>query len=320
MMTFSVMVLFAHAHLRSGEESASGVHLLQKEAPAQSIAVVITTKDRIGYVQLCAMALEGTIPARDIWIYDDGSTEYTSVDLKSWFGEGTNLFTLPGSKESHSWHQALDHVLSTGRYDVALSLDSDMVVEPSWAQRVSNVLAAKPRFFLSAYHSAEHRTNSCDGDLCTMKDMGSAGSLWTKEFADEVRNGINHHELQGESDWDVVAFCQKQNIEMKTMKNSAVAHVGMYGSNGDASRREKALGFPAEKLAPKVRELYQRFLNGAAPEKLAFRSSVGTFVLAPKSQHFVKAKAGASVELVDGPGHIAAKRAPSVSVSVSVSH
>ena len=45
-----------------------------KEVPAETIVVAVPTHNRIGYVQLTSAALKGTFPAKDIWIFDDKST------------------------------------------------------------------------------------------------------------------------------------------------------------------------------------------------------------------------------------------------------
>jgi len=62
-------------------------------------------------------------------------------------------------------------------------------------------------------------------------------------------------------DWGWTKWLQTQKIPQYAMKKSLVLHVGMHGTWGVDSAREKSIGFPMHTLSPDVRKRAEMFLN-----------------------------------------------------------
>jgi hypothetical protein len=63
-------------------------------------------------------------------------------------------------------------------------------------------------------------------------------------------------------DWGWTEWLRKQKIPQYAAKDSLVLHVGMHGTNGADSKREKSVGFPMDKLTVDVRNRAEMFLKG----------------------------------------------------------
>ncbi|CAD7971587.1 unnamed protein product [Amoebophrya sp. A25] len=98
------------------EEEEGGRHRVKKRDHAgraeYPVIAAIATYNRIGYVQLCARALRGTISPENVWVFDAASTEYSAEDLRQWFG----------TPHVHSWphRDATAQTLAVIKYLAAL--------------------------------------------------------------------------------------------------------------------------------------------------------------------------------------------------------
>jgi hypothetical protein len=301
--------LVINPFLGKGKKSALP-HYMPTNAKSSigSIAVMVTSKDRIGYVMLCAKALQGTISTTDIYVFDDGSTQFTHDDLKKWFGP--NVFKSPRLGPDANTVSSL-HVVFKRGYDYVVNLDSDLILNPHWMTRFRAVIAQQrakeveiglnrsirdKRRWWSFYHSQHphhkllHGTN-CSADLCRMDSLGFAGTIWSKDFFNEAmqhtadRRGekcrfTSDHALAacyGTRDWAISSYCRAKGIPMIVFRQSQILHVGLFGFHGKGTgNAEIASGFQMEELEPGIANIAQRFLEGSKPNarvEVSFSSS-----------------------------------------------
>ncbi len=223
------------------------------------IAVAIPTYNRAGYVQLCAAALNKTIDPNDVWIFDDHSTEYTAGDLQKWFGSHSVQRNAKRFKADKQARHILEWFVGTD-YDWLITLDSDLIVRPDWLELLRGMLP-HTQGVMSLYHSGNpnHPTLHCDPNLCEMKSLGNAGVAWSKVLAKKML--VDMTQSDG-FDWGWTEWLRKQKIPQYAAKDSLVLHVGMHGTWGADSKREKSVGFPMDKLSPDVRGRAELFLKG----------------------------------------------------------
>tara|TARA_B110000090_G_scaffold7060_3_gene7368 strand:+ start:24273 stop:27977 length:3705 start_codon:yes stop_codon:yes gene_type:complete len=223
------------------------------------IAVAIPTYNRAGYVQLCAAALSKTIPSNDVWIFDDHSTEYTVGDVQKWFGSHSVQRNAKRFKADKQARHILEWFVGTD-YDWLITLDSDLIVRPDWLELLRGMLP-HTQGVMSLYHSGNptHPTLHCDPHLCEMKSLGNAGVAWSKVLAKRML--VDMTQSDG-FDWGWTEWLRKQKIPQYAAKDSLVLHIGMHGTWGADSKREKSVGFPMDKLSPDVRGRAEMFLKG----------------------------------------------------------
>lgn len=235
-------------------------HQASKSIP--KIAVAIPTYNRAGYVQLCAAALTKTIDPNNVWIFDDHSTEYTAGDLQEWFHTENVQQNTERFKADKQARHILEWFVGTD-YDWLITLDSDLIVRPDWLELLRGMLS-HTQGVMSLYHSGNpnHPTLHCDPHLCEMKSLGNAGVAWSKVLAKRML--VDMTQSDG-FDWGWTEWLQKQKIPQYVAKDSLVLHVGMHGTWGADSKREKSVGFPMHELSNDVRQKADIFLKGINP-------------------------------------------------------
>lgn len=223
------------------------------------IAVAIPTYNRAGYVQLCAAALDKTIPSNDVWIFDDHSTEYTAGDLKKWFRTKKVQQNTEHQKADKQARHILEWFITTD-YDWLVTLDSDLIVHPDWLELLRGMLP-RTQGVVSLYHSGNpnHLTLTCDNSLCEMQSLGNAGIVWSKVLATKMLSEMSQSDG---FDWGWTEWLRKQKIPQYAAKDSLVLHVGMHGTWGADSKREKSVGFDMSRLTEGVRQKAEAFLRG----------------------------------------------------------
>ena len=227
------------------------------------IAVAIPTYNRRGYVQLCAVALNKSIDPNDVWIFDDHSSDYSIDDLKKWFHTENVQQNTERQKADKQGRHILEWFITTD-YDWLVTLDSDLIVRPDWLELLRGMLP-RTQGVMSLYHSgnSNHPTLTCGNSLCEMQSLGNAGIVWSKVLAKRML--LDMTQSNG-FDWGWTEWLRQQKIPQYAAKDSLVLHVGMHGTWGADSKREKSVGFPMEKLSPDVRGRAEMFLKGMSPD------------------------------------------------------
>ncbi len=242
----------------------------------QRIVVAIPTHNRIGYVKLCAEALKNT--TNDVWVFDDYSSEYTSKDLKKWFNTEHVYRNHKRFKADKQARYILEWFVGTD-YDWAVTLDSDLIVDKHWLTKLRNILP-NTQGIVSLYHSGNpnHPTGDCYNGLCEMKTLGNAGVVWSNKLARKML--LEMKKVHG-FDWGWTEWLKKNNITQYAMEKSVVLHVGMHGTWGIDSKREKSMGFDMSRLTKSVRQKAEAFLNGAKP--ISIRNDFAIIIIADQN-------------------------------------
>ena len=251
--------------LPSEVEASTPVLRKQKRPPKEdSIAVAVPTHNRIGYVQLTSSALKGG--AENVWIFDDTSTEYSTNDLRQWYGTEHVWQSKKHLKADAMARHILEWFLTT-KYDVLVLLDSDLLVSPNWLSKLRDGLRESTGL-LSVYRSGapKHKSSSCDAVLCRQPSMGNAGTVWRRALAKRMLSEMPNRD--GGFDWGWSEWCSNNNIPMEALKESAVLHIGVHGSWSHESTVEKSVGFPMKELSVDVRERANIFLKGGKPHRI----------------------------------------------------
>ena len=236
-----------------------------KEVPAEdTIVVAVPTHNRIGYVQLTSAALKGG--AENVWIFDDKSSEYSKDELRQWYGTEHVWQSKKHLKADAMARHILEWFLTT-KYDVLVLLDSDLLVSPNWLSKLRDGLRESTGL-LSVYRSGapKHKSSSCDAVLCRQPSMGNAGTVWRRALAKRMLSEMPARD--GGFDWGWSEWCAKNKVPMEALKESAVLHIGMYGSWSHESSAEKSVGFPMDKLAADIRRQAETFLKGRKPNAI----------------------------------------------------
>lgn len=223
------------------------------------VAVAIPTYNRAEYVKLCADALHGTVDTKDVWVFDDHSSDYSTSDLKKWFCTENIHRNEKRLKADGQARAVLEWFVKTD-YDWLVTLDSDLIVRADWIS-IFKKMIPKTQGVISLYHSGNiknHPALKCDDDLCEMKTLGNAGVAWSRILATKM---LTQMKQTDGFDWGWTKWLQTQKIPQYAMKKSLVLHVGMHGTWGVDSAREKSIGFPMHTLSPDVRKRAEMFLN-----------------------------------------------------------
>ncbi len=238
----------------------------EKSVPNEPrIAVVVPTYNRRGYAKLCAKALSKTIDHNDIYVFDDHSDQFSTDDLQSWFGTTNvrqNEKRLKPDKQARS---IVEWFVDT-EYDWLVTLDSDLIVRPDWLSVLKSHLHLTEGV-ISLYHSsnvANHRTIGCENGICEMKSLGNAGVVWSRGLASKMLQTVSDG---GGFDWGWSDWLRKNDVTQYAFEKSLVLHVGMHGTWGADSRREKSKGFDVSILSEPVQALAKLYLKGLHPDK-----------------------------------------------------
>lgn len=205
------------------------------------IMIGIPLHNRRGYVKFHSKVVTqyNNINSKDIFIFDDASTEYDEVQLRKWYGKDIHYFRSTTRLKADKNTRALFTHFAKSNYDILLTLDSDLILDNQWKQFIYGNIDKSG--VLSLYHSniGHHKTFNCNGNICQKRSMGNAGAVMTKSIVIEM---LKHH-TSPMFDWGWVAYFKKRGINMYVPKNSLVLHYGKIGQNNGCNTRELAKGF-----------------------------------------------------------------------------
>jgi len=261
-----------------GEPPKAGGQNDMFDRAGSRVFVAIPTHDRRGYVKLCADAMRGTSDPADVHIFDDLSTAFSVSELSGWFNvtadhvilnQGAPLMADGNAKRILETFLGLS---AEANFHYLLTMDSDLIVEPTWRYRLLSALVQSPGSIVSIYHSASavHKALSCDMGLCKMPSLGNAGTVWPRELAQAMVGELvgDDHNIT-DIDWQWSEWCKTNQVPLVALENSAAEHVGQWGQNTPVvkTEREIAFGFPVETLSPELQTKVKQYLEGANPDE-----------------------------------------------------
>ncbi len=203
-------------------------------------------------------------------MFDDNSDAYNASHLRSVYQTKNVFVTSHNLNPDTMARRILEWFVSTS-YQILVLLDSDLVVAPRWLEALHKGLSHSKGLF-SLYRSVVdwHKTKACGTFLCQKTSLGNAGTVWRRDIAlkmlsDMPRRNywIDWHKSGFDTDWS--RWCNENNIPLEAVKQSAVLHVGLFGSWSGASRKEKAFGFPMAFLSEDIRLRAEEFMSGKVP-------------------------------------------------------
>lgn len=208
----------------------------------KSIMIGIPLYNRRGYVKFNAMVLKNynDVDSKDIFIFDDASTEYGEDQLRKWYGKDIHYFRSKKRLKADKNTKRLFTYFSKSNYDILLTLDSDLILDKKWKMFIYDHI--DKHGILSLYNSGLHQTLSCNGEICEKIRFGNAGAVMKKSIVVKMFED-KHVRSSPTFDWAWIKYFQTHGVKMVVPKNSLVLHYGKIGQNNGCNTRELAKGF-----------------------------------------------------------------------------
>lgn len=234
----------------------------------RSINIVCTVKNRYKYVKFLAESLKWlkAYDHADIYIFNDGSTEFTSNELKQWMPfavvHETNL-NHPDMNTRWSWESFLNSMSG----EILVNLDSDMLLHPKWYEFIIEHMPGS-NTALSLYNSKNHKSISCNEFTCKKEITGAAGTVLHRSLVDEILQNVNTaKDKPGAFDWGYLDYFKKHGITITVPKNSLALHYGMYGAHGSGNHVEVANTFDFSPFPDYITKKAKAFLDNEKPDR-----------------------------------------------------
>lgn len=234
----------------------------------KSIMIGIPLHNRRGYVKFNAMVLKkyNDIDSKDVFIFDDASTEYGEDQLRKWYGKDIHYFRSKKRLNADRNTKRLFTYFSKSNYDILLTLDSDLILDKKWRMFIYDHIDKYG--ILSLYNSGLHQTLSCNGEICEKIRFGNAGAVMKKSIVVKMLED-KHVRISPTFDWAWIKYFQTHGIKMVAPKNSLVLHYGKIGQNNGCNTRELAKGFNRSILPSWIKlRLYFYFDKCSKPDIL----------------------------------------------------
>ena len=234
---------------------------------SDSIMVVATVKERVGYVRLLAATLEWlrVYEFSPVWLFVDETAAFGISDVRAILPRAivskvVHEF-LPRTSPDMSTRVAFEKFYESD-YDILVNIDSDTALHPAWREFI---LAHINQSYgvLSLYNSAAHPMRSCSNGLCVKDTVGAMGVVMTRQMVGKILQNVPRR-LKA-FDWGFVDFFRSNGITALVPQNSLALHYGMHGSNGNGSHIEHAVGFDESVFPDAIRQRIEFFLQGGRP-------------------------------------------------------
>jgi hypothetical protein len=176
-----------------------------------NIMIAIPTYNRFGYTKFHAEVIRNyhKIPANELYVFDDCSTEYGENELREWYGNDINFFPCKKRLKSDANIRRMFEYFATSEFDIIFSVDTDIIFQKNWKKFIVDNIDSTDGV-MSLYHSnaPHHKTDNCNNHLCEKKSMGSAGTVMKKSI---VKKMLKSHK-GSLFDWGFVSIFRKFKI------------------------------------------------------------------------------------------------------------
>jgi len=204
------------------------------------VTISIPVYNRYDLLKIMAASLYQSnldIP-HNIRIYDDRSTEFGLNELKELFPNAAsiviNKINLKADKNIYSFYK--DFLSTSDEY--LFNADSDLIFNKKWL--INGIdLIKKTDGVLTLFNATSHpATEIIDDTFCIKKNVGSAGTLFTRERVEQI---VHYFSQTDETkmkyfDWRWSELFNKNNVRIFCLNNSLVQHIGFVGQNSSAKR------------------------------------------------------------------------------------
>ena len=229
--------------------------------------MVLTTKNRYGYVKLLADTLQfiNVYDHANVHIFDDGSTDFSIDELKLWFPRA-HVHGSDHRNPDMSIRHSFEWFEKESDDNILVTIDSDTMLHPKWNEFIDTHIGTSG--VLSLYHSAAgyHKSVNCNRVTCEKKSTGSMGMVMTRKvLKDMLHNMHNAKHKAAAFDWGVVKYFDTKNIKIIVPKKSLALHYGMYGAHGSGNHVEVANTFDFKPFPVSIANRAKSFLKNKKP-------------------------------------------------------
>jgi hypothetical protein len=229
------------------------------------VTIGIPTYNRLHVVKIMAESLyiSGIQSPHNLRIYDDCSSEFNIKELREIFPTAAsivrNTHNLKADKNIHKMY--CDFLLSSDEY--FFNADSDLVFRPRWLDTALELIQ-KTEGVLSIYNSTFHRSNGVlDENLCIKKNIGSAGTLFTRKRVEELISHFADTDDLNSFDWRWSEYFSRRNVPIYCTNASLVQHIGYHGQNYLSGFFDYGKNFIVENIetGQTINDIFELFLS-----------------------------------------------------------
>lgn len=259
----------------------------------KKITIGITTYNRLDILKAMARsfyASKRNVPYA-IRIYDDDSADYSVDTLWDIFPDATSIIrnnVRLGSDQNIAsmYRDFLKH-----DEDVLFNADSDLIFNKEWLN-LGMGLFEKTEGVLSLFNTSSHKTLAIFDDICEKKDLGSAGTLISRENVEKIFNYRKKLDTGKLFDWQWSNIFRENGIKLYASRNSLVQHIGISGYNSFWGNVDYGTGFKVSSVEDG--QVINDMLAVACSEKKIYRKgySLFPFELIPKDSRIIIYGAG----------------------------
>lgn len=214
------------------------------------IIIGITTYNRLNILKRMSKSLYTSNLHLDytIWIYDDASDEYGVEVLREVF---PNVNIIRRNKinigaDANTWQMYMDFVDSDAQY--FLNADSDLIFAADWMDALDRYMPMTDGV-LSLLNADSHKVIAEKGDLCLKKDLGAAGTVFSKKAMSVLIEEKDKYTCENKIDWGFSDCFNDRKICLYSTRRSYVQHVGISGYNSRAGAFDFGKNFVVDSLS-----------------------------------------------------------------------
>ena len=239
-----------------------------EHAALKKYALLITVKNRVSYVKLLSENLHyvHVTDVADVFVFDNGSTEFSPSDLEAWFHKATVIEINCIHDADVVTRQAFEFFSSNLTHDILVNIDSDALLHPTWSNFIDEVLPRSDGI-LSLYNSGApyHRSFNCTHVTCQKNTTGALGMVLRREILSEALKMVNNSKSKpgDQFDWALCKYFMQHRLSIYVPRSSLLLHYGVHGAHGTGSKHvEQAVDFDMAVLPIAMQSEARFYLHG----------------------------------------------------------
>ena len=241
---------------------------LERPVTQKKYAFVVTVNNRVSYAKLLAENLRYVrVPEiADVFVFDNGSTEFRPSDLKTWFHKARVIETNCIHDADVVTRHAFEFFLRNLTHEILVNIDSDALLHPTWSTFIDEVLPRSDGV-LSLYNSGApyHPSFNCNHVTCQKNTTGALGMVLQRTVLTEALQMVNNSKskVADQFDWALCKFFIRRGLRIYVPRRSLLLHYGMHGAHGSGSKHvEQAVNFDMAALPIAMQSEARFYLHG----------------------------------------------------------
>ena len=241
---------------------------LKRAVTHKKYAFVVTVKNRVGYVKLLSENLKYVrVPEiADVFVFDNGSTEFRPSDLETWFHKAKVIETNCIHDADVVTRHAFEFFVRNLTHEILVNIDSDALLHPTWSTFIDDVLPRSDGV-LSLYNSGApyHRSFNCNHVSCQKNTTGAFGMVLQRIVLAEALQMVNNSKSKAgdQFDWALCKYFIRRGLRIYVPRRSLLLHYGIHGAHGSGSKHvEQAVNFDMAALPIAMQSEANFYLNG----------------------------------------------------------